>query len=77
MRFAQILSDVMEEDNGLLLRVTAFERMMEAREKPRGWAARTLDLLRRRSGKILVRSAPIAAHPMEGMKHVIDDRPVQ
>jgi len=52
MSFERILRDVMEEDNGLILRVTAYERMMEAREPRRGWTARTLAALARRSGKI-------------------------
>lgn len=52
MSFDRVLRDVIEEDDGLLLRVTAYQRMMEARPAPRGWAARTLDALRRRSWKI-------------------------
>jgi len=52
MSFAQVLSNVIEEDDGTLLRVTVVERMMEAREAPRGRSARFFDGLRRRSGKI-------------------------
>ncbi len=75
--FSQVLTDVMEEDNGLLLRVTAFERMMEERETPFGWTARILDLFRRRSGKIF-RLQRVASEPMmEGMKNVTHQRAVQ
>ncbi|MBB85255.1 MAG: hypothetical protein CL931_15715 [Deltaproteobacteria bacterium] len=52
MSFADVLSDVIEEDNGLLLRVTAHERMMETNEASRGRSAWIPQVLRRRSGKI-------------------------
>jgi len=51
-RFADVLSGVIEEDDGTLFRVTTLERMMEARVAPRGWSARVFDVLRRRSRKI-------------------------
>jgi hypothetical protein len=52
MTFARLLRDVIEEDNGLILRVTAYEKMMGQREKPRGWSEWLFDALARRSRKI-------------------------
>ena len=40
MSFARVLSGVIEEDDGTLLRIDAFEKMMEGREAPRGRTAR-------------------------------------
>jgi hypothetical protein len=50
--FSEVLSTAIEGDDGLILRVGAYEKMVEAREQSRGWPARLIDGLRRRSRKI-------------------------
>ena len=52
MTFARMLTDVIEKDNGLILRVTAYERMIGEREESLGWPARVFEALKRRSRKI-------------------------
>ena len=52
MSFARVLRDVIDEDNGLLLRVTAHERMLREKEKSLGWSERVFEALKRRSRKI-------------------------
>ncbi len=52
MTFARLLREVIEEDNGLILRVTAYEKMVGQRERSRGWSERFIDALAKRSRKI-------------------------
>ncbi len=52
MKFDRILRDAIEEDDGLILRLAAFEQMVGQRKKTRGWSARLFDVLMRRSRMI-------------------------
>ena len=51
-RFDVVLQRVMEEDNGLLLRVTSYERMLASSQAESGWSGRIACALRRGSRKI-------------------------
>ncbi len=53
MKFARVLKDAIEEDNGLILRVAAFEEMLGSREEMPGWSRRLLTIIIRRSRKIV------------------------
>ena len=53
MKFAQVLRDAIEEDNGLILRIAAFEQMVGSREQATGWSRRLLAVLIERSRKIV------------------------
>lgn len=52
MTFAGVLRDIIEKDDGLILRVASYERMVAQREKRRGWSERFWGALVRRSRKI-------------------------
>ncbi|MFK7898851.1 MAG: hypothetical protein AB8G23_23680 [Myxococcota bacterium] len=53
MTFGKVLAEVMEEDDGLVLRLSAFERMVESRPDARGWTARWDESIQNRSRKIM------------------------
>ncbi len=52
-RFSQVLADAMEQDGGLVLRLSAYERMMESNPERSGWTARWDEAIRNRSRKIM------------------------
>jgi hypothetical protein len=53
MDFAQVLEERMQADDGVTLRVGAYQRMMEHEKVRRGWSAKGISALRRRSRKII------------------------
>jgi hypothetical protein len=53
MSFSKVLTDVMEEDDGLILRLSAYERMMESHPERSGWTARWDAAIQNRSRKIM------------------------
>ena len=59
LAFDRVLRRVIEEDNGLILGIASFERMIANRERDAGWSGRLRDFLRRRSRKIFGSDAHI------------------
>ena len=52
MKFARVLRDAIDEDNGLILRLAAFEEMVGSNERAPGRSWRRLSILIERSRKI-------------------------
>ena len=53
MKFSGVLKDAIDEDNGLILRVAAFEEMLGSGEEVPGWSRRLLTIIIERSRKIV------------------------
>jgi len=53
LSFSKVLREVLEEDDGLVLHLCAYERMIAASPEPGGWTAGLGERIQKRSRMIL------------------------
>lgn len=53
MKFSEVLAEAVEQEGGLVLRLSAYERMIESHPERGGWAARWGATIQNRSRKIM------------------------
>ena len=53
MKFSQVLAEAVEREGGLVLRLSAYERMIDSHPERGAWAARWGGMIQNRSRKIM------------------------
>lgn len=63
--FSNLLREAIEQDDGLVLRLSTYQRMHAGPKEPGGWTAGLWDRIQARSRKILAAVAALCVRPNE------------